>query len=178
MGLANGLDYAVQAARVLQQRGNHTIAIVLHGGGGKRAELERQVRDYALDNVVFSDLVPDKTVVAQLVAGCNVCLTIYRAAKEHTWSPNKMFDGLAAGKPVLVNVPGWLAETVEKNGCGRGLDPERPEELADALEELAADPQLCKDMGRNARALAEREFARPKLAARLEQVLLRTVEGH
>jgi glycosyltransferase involved in cell wall biosynthesis len=177
MGLANGLDYAIEAARLLQERGNDKIVIVLHGDGGKRPELERMVRDYGLANVIFSDLVPDKVMVAELVAGCNVCLTIYRAAKEHTWSPNKMFDALAAGRPVLINVPGWLGETIEVNNCGRSVDAERPEALADALEELAANPQVCQEMGRNARALAEREFAREVLADHLEQVLLHAVRS-
>ena len=94
------------------------------------------------------------------MAGCDVCLTIYRATKEHSWSPNKMFDALAAGKPVLINVPGWLGETIEQNHCGRYVDPHRPESLADALEELSRDPALCRQMGENARALAERQFDR------------------
>ena len=149
--------------------------LVLHGAGGKRAELEEMACDFKLTNVVFSDLVPDKTEVARIVAGCDVCMTIYRAAKEQTWSPNKMFDALAAGKAVLINVPGWLGETIESNNCGRSLDPHSPQALADALEELAADPQLCRQMGKNARVLAEREFARDKLADRLEAVLLETV---
>jgi glycosyltransferase involved in cell wall biosynthesis len=175
MGLANGLDYAIEAAQILAERGNDQIVIVLHGGGGKRVELEKMARDFELTNVVFSDLVDDKTEVARIVAGCDVCMTIYRAAKEHTWSPNKMFDALAAGKPVLINVPGWLGETIENNNCGKSLDPHSPRALADALEELAADPQLCREMGKNARELAEREFARDKLADRLETILLETL---
>ena len=98
------------------------------------------VSEYELKNVIFSNLVPDKEQLARIVAGCDVCLTIYRATKEHTWSPNKMFDALAAGKPVLINVPGWLGETIENNNCGRCLDANRPEMLADALEELSANP--------------------------------------
>jgi glycosyltransferase involved in cell wall biosynthesis len=85
-----------------------------------------------------------------------------------------MFDALAAGKPVLINVPGWLGETIENNKCGRCVAPDRPETLAEAIEELAADAELCRQMGENARALAEREFAREKLASRLEAVLLRS----
>ncbi|MHC4227760.1 MAG: glycosyltransferase, partial [Planctomycetota bacterium] len=99
----------------------------------------------------------------------------YRASKEHSWSPNKMFDALAAGKPVLINVPGWLGETIQGNKCGRWVDPHRPGMLADTLEQLAAHPELCRGMGKNARALAEREFARDKLADRLENVLIKAV---
>ena len=177
MGVANGLDYVLDAARVLQRRGEQRVVLVLHGHGGCRSELEAQAARDQLTNVVFSDPVPDKGLVAQCVAACDVCLTIYRASKEHTWSPNKMFDALAAGRPVLINVPGWLRETIESNDCGRGVSPEDPCELADALQQLVDDPATCQRWGHNARALAEREFAREKLAGQLEQVLKRAVEG-
>jgi len=175
MGLANGLDYVIEAARLLAERGRDDIVLVLHGGGGKRDELEALAGRYGLKNVVFSDLVPDKAEVARIVAGCDVCLTIYRAAKEQAWSPNKMFDALAAGRPVLINVGGWLGETIEKNRCGLALAPERPEALADALEKLESDRTLCRQMGQNARALAERQFDRRLLAGRLEEVLTTAV---
>lgn len=171
MGHANGLEYVIEAARILAERGKDHIVIVLHGDGGKRPELEKMTHDYKLTNVVFSDLVPDKAEVARIVAGCDVSMTIYRASREHTWSPNKMFDALAAGKPVLINVSGWLGEMIQDNNCGRCIDPHRPEMLAETLEELASNPDLCREMGKNARSLAEREFDRDKLADRLEQVL-------
>jgi len=176
MGLANGLEYVVEAGRILAEKKADDIVLVLHGSGGKRADLEALVRKYALKNVVFSDLVADKGEVARLVAGCDVCLTIYRAAKEQTWSPNKMFDALAAGKPVLINVGGWLGETIEKNECGLCLDPNRPEALADALVKLSQDRDLCRRMGRNARVLAERQFDRAVLAGQLEEVLLEATQ--
>ncbi|UCG57503.1 MAG: glycosyltransferase family 4 protein [Phycisphaerales bacterium] len=177
MGMANGLEYVIDAARILRERGSNHIVLVLHGDGGRRLELEKMAREHSPTNVVFSDLVPDKAEVAHIVAGCNVCMTIYRAAKEHTWSPNKMFDALAAGRPVLINVPGWLGETIENNNCGKSLDPHQPEALADVLEELSAKPELCREMGKNARALAEREFSREKLAGRLEDTLLKAIGG-
>jgi glycosyltransferase involved in cell wall biosynthesis len=177
MGLANGLEYVIEAARILAERRNNHIVLVLHGSGGKRAELEKMASEYELTNVIFSNLVPDKEQVARIVAGCDVCMTVYRAAKENTWSPNKMFDALAAGKPVLINVPGWLGETIENNNCGKCLDANRPGMLADVLQELAADPELCRQMGKNARKLAEREFDRVKLANHLENVLIEAVSG-
>ena len=175
MGLANGLEYVIEAARILANRGKNNIVFVLHGNGGKRAELEKMASEYELQNVIFSNPVPDKERLARIVSGCDVCLTIYRATKEHTWSPNKMFDALAAGKPVLINVPGWLGETIEKNNCGRCLDANRPEMLADTLEELSTEPELCRQIGKNARELAGREFDRVKLANLFENVLIEAV---
>ncbi len=178
MGLANGLEYVIEAAKILAERKEDHIVLVLHGAGGKRDSLESLARGYGLMNVVFSDLVPDKEEIARIVAGCDVCLTIYRAAKEQSWSPNKMFDALAAGKPVLVNVGGWLGETIEHNRCGLSLDPAKPEALADALVKLSREPDLCKRMGANARALAERQFDRNLLAKCLEEVLMEATQRY
>jgi len=177
MGHANGLKYIIEAARILAQQQKENIALLLVGDGGKKPELQRLAQEYKLTNVIFNSSVP-KAELAGLVAECDVCMTIFSAAKENTWSPNKMFDALAAGKAVLINVPGWLRETIESHNCGRYLDPHRPQALADALEELAANPQLCREMGKNARALAEREFERTKLAERLENVLLQVTKNH
>jgi glycosyltransferase involved in cell wall biosynthesis len=176
MGRANGLDYVLDAASVLRDRGEHRIVIVLHGDGGDRTRLQARVSAERLENVVFSDVVPDKAAVAEIVAAADVCLTIYSSTTRETgWSPNKMFDALAAGRPVLINVPGWLRDTIEGNRCGRFVDPQRAESLADTLAALSHDRDSCAAMARRARELAEREFARDKLAARLEQVLLSIV---
>lgn len=176
MGMANNLEYAIDAAKILSDKGRDDIAIVLHGGGGRKEAHKQQVKELGIDNVIFSDPVPDKGVVAQLVAACDICMTIYRASKEHTWSPNKMFDGLAAGRPILINVPGWLGETIDNNQCGYSVDSERPEALANAIEKLADDPALRAEMGKNSRALAEREFAREKLAGKLDTVLQNAID--
>ena len=177
IGSANGLEYVIEAARILQQRGQTRIIVLLIGSGGKRDELEQMSKDYGLKNVIFHDPVP-KEDIAKIIAGCQACMTILRPSKHNAWSPNKMFDALAAGKPVLLNVPGWLGETIENNNCGRCVDPRCPQALADALEELHDKPQLCQSMGKNARALAERDFARDKLADRLECVLSKAVEEY
>ena len=177
MGYANGLEYVIEAARILKQRGRDDIVIVLHGSGGQRAFYEELVDQYELQhNVVFSDPVPDKTKVAELVAACDVCLTIYRATKEQSWSPNKMFDALAAGRPIIINVDGWLGDTISNNGCGTAVSPERPVELADALVAFEADRDAVTTMGHRSRELAERDFARPRLANELENVLKNALE--
>jgi glycosyltransferase involved in cell wall biosynthesis len=177
MGKANGLEYVIESARILRARGKNHIALVLVGDGGQRTRLQKMAGDYGLSNVIFAGPVC-KVEVARIVAACQACMITIQPSKNNTWSPNKMFDALAAGKPVLINVPSWLGDTIEANKCGKCLDPYRPDALADAIEELAADPQLCSEMGRNARALAERQFDRRKLASRLENVLLEAMKEY
>jgi glycosyltransferase involved in cell wall biosynthesis len=86
-------------------------------------------------------------------------------------SPNKFFDYISAGIPVLNNYPGWLADLIHQHQCGVVVPPDDPAAFADALEALATDPERCRSMGQNARQLAESHFSREKLAAQFVSFL-------
>ena len=86
-------------------------------------------------------------------------------------SPNKFFDYISSGLPVLNNYPGWLKEIITQNQCGVVVTPEDPEAFAIALIELADNPEKRKEMGNNARKLAMSQFARQDLADRLVSFL-------
>jgi glycosyltransferase involved in cell wall biosynthesis len=176
MGQANNLEYVLEAARVLAKQKEDHIVLILLGQGGRRAHLEALARDWGLSNVLFHGPVP-REEVADAVAASQACLTILRPSKHNAWSPNKMFDALAAGRPVLINVPGWLGQIIETHQCGFYVDPHSPESLAEALKTLSRDQALCQHMGHNARALAQDRFDRQKLAAHLERVLTKVVGG-
>jgi glycosyltransferase involved in cell wall biosynthesis len=86
-------------------------------------------------------------------------------------SPNKFFDSLAAGKPVLVNVDSWPRKLVEENTASVYAPGGDAEALAGALSTLARQRERLGEMGENARALAVREFARDPLTDRLAATL-------
>ena len=176
MGEANDLRPVVEAARLLEERGEKGVAFVLHGKGKRRAELEAFCNSHELKNVVFSDPIPDKHAVARLAAASDVCMTIYKNVPIlYTCSPNKLFDTFAAGRPALVNSPGWLRELVEKNEAGMYVRPDDAAHLADTVVFLRDHPEVVKTYGLNARRLAEESFDRNKLAAQLLAVFERTL---
>lgn len=171
MGPANGLDFVLDAAAELKRRGETGAIFVLHGDGKMRPHLERRKAAEGLENVIFSGP-SDKLTVARLAAAADVGLTIFKNVPMlYTCSPNKMFDTLAAGRPVLTNMPGWLTDTVEKNGCGVGVRPDDSVDFADKVQWLLANRDRLPEMGRKARELAEREFSRDVLAGRVLAVL-------
>ena len=88
-----------------------------------------------------------------------------------TNSPNKFFDGLATGRPMIVNSDGWTRELVEDNAAGLYFPANNGVALADALEHLADNPAERKRLGANARSLAETQFARDILAEKVLGVL-------
>jgi glycosyltransferase involved in cell wall biosynthesis len=81
-------------------------------------------------------------------------------------SPNKFFDYIAAGLPVLNNYPGWIAEYISRENCGYSIVPENPKAFADALEHAADNRDNLKDMGLRAKELAIKEFDRRSLSER------------
>lgn len=78
MGPANGLDFVLDAAAELKRRGETGALLVLHGDGKMRPHLEARKAAENLDNVVFSAPLPDKSMVAQIVAAVDVGMTIYK----------------------------------------------------------------------------------------------------
>lgn len=89
----------------------------------------------------------------------------------HGTSPNKFFDYISSGLPVLNNYPGWLADLIVETECGIAVPPEKPAAFAEALIYLADNPAVRERMGRNSRKLAEAQFSRDELADRLVSIL-------
>lgn len=166
-GLANGLDAVLDAAAVLKRRGRSDIKLVLVGDGMLKPALQARVAREGLDNVVFHPPVSKKTL-AGLMASADVGMQILAnvPAFYYGTSPNKFFDYIAAGLPVLNNYPGWLAELIQKSQCGYPVGPEAPEAFADALVHAAEHRDLLSAMGQRARELARTEFDRDTLASR------------
>jgi glycosyltransferase involved in cell wall biosynthesis len=163
MGEANDLTAAVEAARLLPE-----VEFLLVGDGKRRAELERG----APPNVVFTGPAVGKGEVARLAADSSACLTLFKDVPVlATNSPNKLFDTFAAGRPAIVNMDGWMRELVEENEAGVYVRAGDARDLADRIAWLRSNPEAAERMGRNARALAEREFGRDELAARALRVL-------
>jgi glycosyltransferase involved in cell wall biosynthesis len=170
-GIANGLDAVLDAAAVLAARGNRKIRLVFIGGGKLKPHLQRRAHEESLDNCLFLDPVPKTTLIAYL-KGADIGLQVLKNVPEFYYgtSPNKFFDYLAAGLPVLTNYPGWVADLIGRNDCGVVTPPDDSEAFAAALETLA-DPATRRRLGANSRRLAEAEFDRTRLADAFVDVL-------
>lgn len=164
-GLANGLDAVVDAALELQSRGRTDIKLLLVGDGMKKTGLQQRASELNLSNLIFHDPI-DKAKLAGLMASADIGLQILAniPAFYYGTSPNKFFDYIAAGMPVLNNYPGWLAELITDEYCGFTVAPDQPSDFADVLEYAAAHRDKLKIMGKNAQGLAKREFNRTKLS--------------
>lgn len=163
-GDANGLGSVLNAAAALKERGRDDICIALVGDGREKPLLKARADAEGLDNIIFLDPVA-KTELVGLMAGADIGLQILRNVPAFYFgtSPNKFFDYISSGLPVLNNYPGWLADMIGENDCGYAVPPDDPSAFAAALVNAADHRKELKEKGTRARALAEREFARAKL---------------
>ena len=166
-GLANGLDAVLDAALELKQRGVTGIRFVFIGRGSQRDRLIQRSRDQGLaDMISWAPPIP-KAQLAQVLPRMDVGMMILKnlPAFYYGTSPNKFFDYIAAGLPVLNNYPGWLADMIVEHQCGLVVPPDDPAAFADAVLHLRDRRDDLPAMGARARTLAEAQFSRQRLGA-------------
>ncbi|EGQ8500896.1 glycosyltransferase family 4 protein [Vibrio parahaemolyticus] len=177
-GMANGLDAVLDAATELQSRGRNDIKLVLVGQGKLKPQLEAKAKEMQLNNVVFHPPV-NKQKLAGLMASADVGMQVLAniPAFYYGTSPNKFFDYISAGLPVINNYPGWLAGMIEDSQCGFTVAPENPQAFANALEQAADNREALVNMGASARQLAESQFDRQLLADKWVEWVVGTAQS-
>lgn len=164
-GIANGLDSALDVASELKKRGRDDIKLVLIGQGKLKVKLQARAQQENLTNVIFHPPV-NKEKLAGLMASADLGMQLLAnvPAFYYGTSPNKFFDYISAGLPVINNYPGWLANMIESKQCGYTVSPDEPQAFADALEHASANQERLVVMGKNAKALAIADFDRQQLS--------------
>ena len=163
-GIANGLDAVLDAAREVKSMGRTDIKFAFIGKGKVKQHLIDRAKDEQLDNCKFYDPIP-KLQLAKVVASATVGMMVLKnvPAFYYGTSPNKFFDYIASGLPIINNYPGWLAGMIDENKMGEVVEPDNAIVFAEALVRMVDNPDALADYSKNARAFAEKEFDREKL---------------
>jgi len=169
-GISHGLPGIADAAARLAGDPVHFAFV---GEGADKPRLRRRVTELGLGNVTMLPGVPHDEVPA-LLAAADICLVPLRDVPLFSaFIPSKMFEYLAAGKAVVGAVAGEAAQILRDAGAAV-VPPEDSAALAEAIRELAADPQQRRAMGRRGRCLVERSFDRAALAREYREILSMT----
>jgi glycosyltransferase involved in cell wall biosynthesis len=174
MGVANALHIVLEAAQVLERdHSAQPVRFRLVGAGPEKQALVQRALDMGLHSVSFEDPIPKSDVHGRL-AESDVCLLNLKDSPVFArgLSPNKLFDYMAVGRPILmaVNTP---TDPVTAANAGLVIPPEDPMAMAAAIRALAAMPTEEREaMGRRGRAYVEKNHDMRVLANRL----LRTCE--
>jgi glycosyltransferase involved in cell wall biosynthesis len=142
------------------------VTFLMVGDGADRDRLLAERERRQLRNVIMRPSV-GKPEVRALYAAADACLVPLRDVPVfETFVPSKLFEVLAAGRPVIGAVRGEARAILARSGGALLVEPERGDQLADAVERLRANPMLRAELARRGRAFAEQFYDRDVLAAR------------
>ena len=165
-GPANQLEYLLQAAQACQLH-KLPVKFLVAAAGSRLQVIKSEAAQMGLQNILFVPYGNKEQVRNWL----SISDAVYTSFAPHpvlqTNSPNKFFDGLAAGKLSIVNTRGWLKDLVETNRCGFYASPENPEDFVEQLRPFLGSSSLLQEYQQNARKLAEEQFSRELLSQQL-----------
>ena len=166
-GLSNDLGVVLDAA--LQLHNQPEIVFVLLGDGKEKGVLIAKATDMKLTSVLFLPPIP-KSGMSRALAASDVCVAILKPIPLYaTVYPNKVFDYMAAGRPVVLAIDGVIKDVVERAGAGIPIPPGDPTALAQAIRLLSGDRQMGREMGSRGRYYVEAHFDRLRLAGQLSR---------
>jgi len=169
-GQLNALHTIIDAAQLMQD--NPKVVFVSVGDGPEKNNLMESVQAKGLTNVMFVPPVSKAEVPNLLNAADALVITLLNVDLfSYGVSPNKLFDYMAARKPVICAVSGEMSKLVMEADAGITVEPEKPDELAKAVLDLIEKPERCATYGINGRRFVERNFSRRQLLNELLQKL-------
>jgi glycosyltransferase involved in cell wall biosynthesis len=173
-GMSNDLDVVLSAAARL--KAHPGIRIVLVGDGKEKVGLQTRANLEGLTNILFLPSV-GKQEIPNVIAASDACIAILKPLDLYkTTYPNKVFDTMAAGKPVLLVIDGVIRQVVEGAQAGIYCAPGDPDALAEAILLLERDRMAARRMGENGRTYLKEHFSRAKIAQDLQQLLVRMTD--
>ena len=172
IGTVNNSRWLLNAAKFLSEKGRDDIKILLIGDGQMKDELKENAKKYGLRNFVIMDLMPKTSMVAYLQHAMVSLVPLKDTPVLNTSSPNKFFESLVAGAPVIQNTTGWMKDYLDKNQVGYTIDANDSEALADLLILLASDKAGLVEMSEKAKLVGKRDFDKDMLSMKM----LRAIE--
>ena len=170
IGMAHGLGTLITAAGLLRLRAPD-VRILIVGDGAELAALRDLASRQGLGNVLFTGLVPREKVPGILAASDIALVTLKPSDVFKTVLPSKMFEAMAAERPIVLAVEGEAQAVLEDAGAGIAVQPGNAAAMAAAIACLASDPHQRARMGQDGGSFVAREFSRALWAARYLSLL-------
>jgi len=173
---ANNLELIIYAAEKLQEMSNPVI-FVIAGEGMLKPKLEELAKVKKLKNVIFLGKI-NKYEVVELYRKAIACLVLFKNLPIlSTNSPNKFFDAISAGKPIITNMGGWIGKLVENYKIGFSLENDNPQAIVEAIEILTnMNKNQLEEMRKNARKLAVEKFNSDDMTDKLEMIFKKAIK--
>lgn len=175
-GMSNDLQIVLQAANILRK--NSDIHFVFLGDGKEKHNLKRSAAEMNLPNIEFLDPLA-KTEMPGVISKADACLAILKPIEMYkTTYPNKVFDYMAAGKPVILAIDGVIREVVEQADCGIFCPPGNVQKLSETVLLLYNNKKEALRKGANGQKYLKEHFNRAIIAEDFLNVVKNTVETY
>lgn len=166
IGLVNNCYLLLNAARIIQKSQQDDLKILIVGDGQLREEFLRIKESEGLDSLILHGLIPKTDLVGLIQNGLASLVPLANTPVLDTSSPNKFFESLAAGIPVIQNTHGWMKDFLETHQVGFTINHDDAAGLVAHLTALKNHPNQYSDMALKAKDIAKQEFDKSVLAAR------------
>lgn len=161
-GRANHLEYLVEAANACAEY-LPEVHFLVAAAGRELPRIKQLADTYQLTNISFINYLDRDGVKELLTVADAVYVSFANVPVLASGSPNKFFDGLAAGKLIITNFGGWTIGIIEENKCGFSYDPDNVNQFVEELTIYTRDQQKLNFAKQSARKLAEKAFSREQL---------------
>jgi glycosyltransferase involved in cell wall biosynthesis len=157
-GISNerGLDVTIDAIKILK---NKYTDIYMHYIGNTYNDILRtlDLKDIQ-ENIKFYGHMPLHQGL-EISKHAKVGLSILKPLANYRYSySTKIFEYMAIGLPVVTSNFALYKNIIEKYNCGICVDPQNPQEIADAIDSIISSPQLAYQMGQNGQEVVEKYF--------------------
>ncbi len=164
------LERVLEAAVSMKE--DRDVVFVIVGEGLKKPELERKAGDLGADNVRFLPFQPYEDL-PRLLASSDILLVPLDAEKSQMSVPSKLYNFLAAGRPVLALAPrdSEVARLIRDHRCGDVASPDDVAGIREAVLRLKRDAGARGELASNARRYVVDNFSRKMIMDRYECLL-------
>ncbi len=163
IGVANGLDSFLECVNT-SRKAQLPVQFFICGDGAELDRLKGHANRLGLTNLTFLDFRNRDGVKLLLTITDASFISFKQVPVLETGSPNKYFDGLAAGKLIIINFGGWIKTEIESAGCGFYYNPQQPTEFTKKLSPYLYEGGRLEQAKQAARALAEKKYSRIALS--------------
>jgi colanic acid biosynthesis glycosyl transferase WcaI len=155
---------------------NPDVLFFFAGQGAEATQLRDHASSLGLTNVKFLGGI-DRREIPSLLNASDICLATLRDSPIfRTVVPTKLYEYMAAGRPIICNVPGEATEMLERAGTGVYVPAADPDALVGAIKMLIADPERRFAMGRAGREAVRKDASWESRADDYLEILKRIVD--
>ncbi len=171
MGPTHSCTQLLDLAAHLESGNGCPVELAVIGTGADFEILDRERQSRGLRRLRLLGQLPRQDVFAWLTRSLCVLSVVNPNPFLDMSSPNKLFDAFAAGRPIVQDTQGWMKDLIEREQCGVTVPRGDTRAMADAIAELAQNPERCKHLAANSRRIGREQFDRGLLAERMRRIL-------